>query len=73
MIPYYTSKIIFAFTNKVPQQLFHQHLTAYAAFAFGFAVFAAGRGALFSVINNKLSRALRWVCNCSMAQKLMKE
>jgi hypothetical protein len=71
MIPYYTSKIIFAFTNKVPQQLFHQHLTAYAAFAFGFAVFAAGRGALFSVINNKLSRALRWVCISSMAQQLM--
>jgi hypothetical protein len=61
MIPYYTSKIIFAFTNKVPLQLFHQHLTAYAAFALGFAVFAAGRGALFSVINNKLSRALRFV------------
>jgi hypothetical protein len=61
MIPYYTSKIIFAFTNKVPLQVFHQHLTAYAAFALGFAVFAAGRGALFSVINNKLSRALRCV------------
>uniref|UniRef100_A0A383WIB2 Uncharacterized protein n=1 Tax=Tetradesmus obliquus TaxID=3088 RepID=A0A383WIB2_TETOB len=60
MIPYYTSKIIFAFTNKVPLEVFHQHITAYAAFALGFAVFAAGRGALFSVINNKLSRALRY-------------
>lgn len=59
MIPHYTSKIIFAFTNRIPQQQFHGYLTAYTAFALGFAVFAAGRGALFSVINNKLSRALR--------------
>lgn len=65
MIPYYTSKIIFAFTNKVPLEVFHQHITAYAAFALGFAVFAAGRGALFSVINNKLSRALRCAHACS--------
>lgn len=60
MIPHYTSKIIFAVTKQVPQQVFQQHLLAYSTFAFGFAVFAAGRGALFSVINNKLSQALRW-------------
>lgn len=59
MIPYYTSKIIFAITKQVPQQQFHGYLTCYAAIALGFAAFAAGRGALFSVINNKLSRQLR--------------
>eukprot|EP00775_Hariotina_reticulata_P011000 gene11000-11154_t len=60
MIPYYTSKIIFAITKQVPQQQFHGYLNCYAAFALGFAAFAAGRGALFSVINNKLSRQLRY-------------
>lgn len=40
-------------------QQFQQYLVAYGTFALGFAVFAAGRGALFSVINNKLSRQLR--------------
>lgn len=59
MIPHYTSKIIFAITKQVPMQQFKEYLAAYGAFALGFAVFAAGRGALFSVINNKLSRQLR--------------
>jgi hypothetical protein len=61
MIPYYTSKIIFAVTQQVPEHVFKGHLAAYGVCAFGFAAFAAGRGALFSVINNKLSRALRCV------------
>lgn len=59
MIPHYTSKIIFAVTKQVPVEQFKQYLTLYGAFALGFAVFAAGRGAMFSVINNKLSRQLR--------------
>lgn len=66
MIPYYTSKIIFAVTQQVPMATFHGYLSAYAAFAGGFALLAAGRGALFSVINNRLSRALRCVL-CALA------
>jgi hypothetical protein len=69
MIPYYTSKIIFAITQHVPQEVFRQHLVRYAAFALGFALFAAGRGALFSIINNKLSRALRCVRAARLVQQ----
>lgn len=60
IMPYFYSKIICSISQHGCQEAFKQHLTAYAAFALGFAVFAAGRGALFGVINNKLSRALRY-------------
>lgn len=59
IMPYFYSKIICSISKPGFQEAFRQHLVWYAAFALGFAVFAAGRGALFGVINNKLSRALR--------------
>jgi hypothetical protein len=61
VMPYFYSKIICSISKPGFQEAFRQHLVWYGAFALGFAVFAAGRGALFGVINNKLSRALRWV------------
>lgn len=59
IMPYFYSKIICSIGQQGCQEAFKQHLMSYAAFALGFAVLAAGRGALFGVINNKLSRALR--------------
>lgn len=59
IMPYFYSKIICSISKPGFQEAFRQHLVWYGAFALGFAVFAAGRGALFGVINNKLSRALR--------------
>lgn len=59
VMPYYYSKILCSISKPGFQEVFKQNLVWYAAFAFGFAVFAAGRGALFGIINNKLSRALR--------------
>lgn len=61
-MPYFYSKIICSISKPGFEVAFKQNLMWYGAFALGFAVFAAGRGALFGVINNKLSRALRWVC-----------
>lgn len=61
IMPYFYSKIICSISQQGCQEAFREHLTSYAAFALGFAVLAAGRGALFGVINNKLSRALRYM------------
>jgi hypothetical protein len=66
-MPYFYSKIIVSISKQGFGEAFKQNLVGYAAFALGFAVFAAGRGALFGVINNKLSRALRWVWVCAGA------
>lgn len=59
IMPYFYSKILCSISKPGFQEVFHQNLMCYGAFALGFAVFAAGRGALFGVINNKLSRSLR--------------
>jgi hypothetical protein len=63
-MPYFYSKIIVSISKQGFGEAFKQNLVGYAAFALGFALFAAGRGALFGVINNKLSKALRWVWLC---------
>lgn len=59
IMPYFYSKIICSISKPGFQEAFRQNLVWYGAFALGFAVFAAARGALFGIINNKLSRALR--------------
>jgi hypothetical protein len=59
IMPYFYSQIICSISKQGCQEAFRHNLVMYAAFALGFALFAAGRGALFGVINNKLSRALR--------------
>ncbi len=58
-IPQYTSRTIFAVANGVPKDVFNANLLRLAAAAVGYATFAAVRGALFSVLNNRLSLALR--------------
>lgn len=58
-IPHFTSKAIFAVTKGAAQEAFRSHLRALAAAALGFAVFAALRGWLFGVLNNRFVRALR--------------
>jgi hypothetical protein len=56
-IPYCTSKTLFAVAKGLPPDAFRAHLEMLAAAALGFAVFAALRGWLFGVLNN------RFVCN----------
>ncbi|KIZ04358.1 hypothetical protein MNEG_3599 [Monoraphidium neglectum] len=56
-IPHFTSKTIFAVNRGAAPEVFHSHLQMLAAAAGGFAVFAALRGWLFGVLNN------RFVCN----------
>ncbi len=58
-IPHFTSKSLFSVTNGAPLEVFHSSLRMLAAAAMGYAVFAAIRGALFSILNNRLSRQLR--------------
>jgi len=58
-IPYCTSKTIFAVSSGAPPEAFHTHLQLLAVAASGFAVFAALRGWLFGVLNNRFVRNLR--------------
>lgn len=59
MIPQLVSKSIFAVVNQHPQLTFISNLQFLLAFSVGFAVFAAVRGGLFCVLNNRINRRLR--------------
>jgi hypothetical protein len=59
MIPHYTSKTIFAVSSGAAPEAFQGHLKMLAVAAAGFAVFAALRGWLFGVLNNRFVRNLR--------------
>ncbi|GBF91269.1 ABC transporter B family member, chloroplastic [Raphidocelis subcapitata] len=58
-IPHFTSKTIFAVTRAAPPEAFNHHLQMLAASAAGFACFAALRGWLFGILNNRFVRNLR--------------
>ncbi len=46
-------------TNGVAHDTFKRYVMLLGLSALGYALFAAVRGALFSVLNNRLSKALR--------------
>ncbi|KAI8476904.1 MAG: hypothetical protein J3K34DRAFT_455504 [Monoraphidium minutum] len=58
-IPHFTSKTIFAVTRGAAPEAFHRHLEMLALAALGFACFAALRGWLFGVLNNRFVQNLR--------------
>jgi hypothetical protein len=58
-IPHFTSKAIYAVTSGTSQQQFKHYVAMLGTFALGYASCAAVRGALFSIIQNRLSRQLR--------------
>jgi hypothetical protein len=58
-IPHFTAKTLFSVTNGVAHDTFKRYVMLLGLSALGYALFAAVRGALFSVLNNRLSKALR--------------
>jgi hypothetical protein len=59
-IPHFTSKCVFAITKGAATPEFTHYIAMLGAMSFGYAACAAARGALFSVIQNRLARQLRW-------------